>query len=154
MERAGVVVAEHSTKNRKLNTESNLLPLPSKRKPTYLFSVCGGTWMFVTAQLPGDILLGGQSPTPCGSLESRSGLQTWRQMPLPVELCCQPNRAFWVKRTPSSAHALLSAPWLVGSWEQAERKHWVALVHSLPFPGPFITLQFLGIVTRVILEAL
>lgn len=79
--------------------------------------------MFVTAQLPEDILLGGQSPTPCGSLGSRSGLQTWRQMFLPVERCCQPNRAFWVKSSSSSAHALFSAPWLAGSWGLAEWKH-------------------------------
>lgn len=30
----------------------------------------------------------------------------------------------------------------------------VTILHSLPLPGPFITSQFLGIVTRVILEAL
>lgn len=42
MERARVVVAGHSTKNWKKNIEINLLPLPRKRKPTYLFSVCGG----------------------------------------------------------------------------------------------------------------
>lgn len=71
--------------------------------------------MFVTAQLPEDILFRGSILHAMWVPRIKIRSSDLEQMPLPVELCCQANRAFWVKSSPSSAHALLSAPWLVGS---------------------------------------